>query len=151
MEAIYYDSIKVMPSSTTFEDVLNIPNVIILPDLRTSHKRAVNDAFMTRTTIQMFGHEHEGDLLTILFNQEQKHRKEAKKSIEVVQKSRGISPLHSFKRSHVKAKKPTFPPEGDVPRPWDREPGINEPYIPEDPGDLPLEPDEEDEEDQLDD
>ena len=84
MEAIYYDSIKVMPSSTTFEDVLNIPNVIILPDLRTSHKRAVNDASMTRTTIQMIGHEHEEDLLTILFNQEQKHRKEAKKSIEVV-------------------------------------------------------------------
>lgn len=135
-----------------FEDVLNIPNVIILPDLRTSHKRAVNDASMTRTTIQMIGHGFPGpdrDLLTILFNQSQKHRKELKKSEGVAEKTKGISPLYSFKRLHVKAKNPAFPPEGDIPRPWDREPGINEPYIPEDPGDLPLEPDDEDTEEEL--
>ena len=152
MTAIYYDSLKMLPSSTMFEDVLNIPNVIILPYFGISYNTVANHTFKTRTTVQMIGHGFPGpdrDLLTILFNQSQKHRKELKKSEGVAEKTKGISPLYSFKTLHVKAKNPALPPEGDIPRPWDREPGINEPYIPEDPGDLPLEPDDEDTEEEL--
>ena len=92
MEAIYFVSFKMIPSTTTFEDVLSLSSVIILPNLKMVENRVTNRIFNTRTTIN--------------------------------------KPDHMFPG-----------PERDLPgRPWDKEPGIDEPYLPEDPGEIPSDP-----------
>ncbi|SJK85025.1 hypothetical protein [Cuniculiplasma divulgatum] len=79
MEAIYFDSFKMIPSTTTFEGMLNLSSVIILPNLKMVKNRVVNRMFPG--------------------------------------------------------------PERDLPgRPWDKEPGIDEPYLPDDPGEIPSDP-----------
>ena len=92
MEAIYFFSFKMIPSTTTFEDMLDLSNVIILPNLKTVKNRVVNRIFNTRTIINKTDHMFPG-------------------------------------------------PERDLPgRPWHKEPGIDEPYLPEDPGEIPSDP-----------
>ncbi len=92
MEAIYFDSFKMIPSTTTFEGMLNLSSVIILPNLKMVKNRVVNRIFNTRTIINKTDHMFPG-------------------------------------------------PERDLPgRPWDKEPGIDEPYLPDDPGEIPSDP-----------
>ena len=79
MEAIYFVSFKMIPSTTTFEGMLNFSSVIILPNLKMVENRVTNHMFPG--------------------------------------------------------------PERDLPgRPWDKEPGIDEPYLPDDPGEIPSDP-----------
>ena len=100
MEAIYFDSLKMIPSSTANGSMLNLPNVIILPNVRTSNISVANLTFHIRTEISTMDHVIPG-------------------------------------------------PERDLPsRPWDTEPGIDIPMLPDDPSDLPGDPwDEEPDED----
>ena len=92
MKAIYFDSFKMIPSTTTFEGMLNHSSVIILPNLKMVKNRVTNRIFNTRTTINKTDHMFPG-------------------------------------------------PERDLPgRPWDKEPGIEEPYLPDDPGEIPSDP-----------
>lgn len=97
MEAIYFVSFKMIPSTTTFEDMLDLSNVIILPCTSTFKIRVSNGTF--------------------------------DKGV-ITEKASRIFPV----------------PERDLPGiPWDKDPEIDEPYIPGDPGETPPEPwDEED-------
>ena len=99
MEAIYYDSLKMIPSSTANGSMLNLPNVIILPNVRTSNISVANLTLHIRTEISTMDHVIPG-------------------------------------------------PERDLPsRPWDTEPGIDIPMMPDDPGELPIDPDEDPDDD----
>lgn len=56
MEAIYFDSLKMIPSSTANGSMLKLPNVIILPNVRTSNISVANLTLHIRTENSTMDH-----------------------------------------------------------------------------------------------